>query len=693
MSEAGDVLTTVDAVLGGKELRDSPRAFLLVRLCQLSLLFAPDRTEDYWSLLAPLQTKTPQDAQSQLGELREMMEAATKAQVKGFAAEVIADVEAAKELAASDVDAAKQRLSDCETALRKRRWPFGKGPAWIALIETWATIDRRTAFRLVDNMPGKMQESFVQRMNQANPLAADEWEIVAGKVGMAKAVKVVLEILDTDKPQLQLPQKVMLETGTQIRKSLQAPPVPKSEEDLLKALVRYAKLMGLQVGGPNAHLIPALLKEMYTFLATTNTLDQVWPARFTLLRQLMDVGVTSASLTQDVLDELLKKTPRFLTGFVQAHFAAALTPVAGVEGAHQGLLAKTGQDPLAEAWFLATVAKRGAPAEAISVAEKSARAQELLPRLRRAWVSLNSVAAGAALSVDDMAGDPIGEFLVQGDVPSRVAYLKQATGGTRSVPGAMWAGAGTEEEPEGLRGFFSSLTAKKKTHDEIIHEYLTLNPLYSSYRRDTPKEKQFAEYLRMHGYGEYQYTNVDNALLETLVAWGDQEPAQVRSVLRAMWQAIQPDDQILMVDWLRNALLTRCRNVFSADPQMFEQDYLGWFTRELVKKGRVWRRGNTQITLKFPDTATFQFCVASAAAVSGLSPSRRDQILLSGLSKFKAAPPMVEVAAQLYNADKGLLDLTPPAQLKPNLVEAWQLGIVKAALQKITLALIARAGA
>jgi len=693
MSEADDVLATVDAVLGGQELRDSPRAFLLVHLCQLSLLFAPDKLEDYWNQLVPVQGRTPETAKSQLGEMQELMESGTKAEAKGFAAEVIADVESARGLAESDVDEARRRLSECETALRKRRWPFGKAPAWVALIEAWATIDRRTALRLVDNMPGKMQESFVQRMNQADPLAADEWEIVTEGLGVKKVVKVALEVLDVEHPQLHLPPNVVLETGAEIRRSMQSLAAAKNETALVSALAKYAKLMTLQIDGPNADAITTLLKDLYAFLATTNSLDEIWPTRFALLGGLVDVGLTSGSLTQDVLDQLLKRSPRFVTPFVQAHYAALKGSAdETVEEAYEALLSKTRSDRLAEAWFLVTVAGRGYPARAMALAEESARSAELAPRLRRAWVSVDPVGASTAISADDMAGDPIGEFLLQGEIPARINHLKKATDeGTTTVPGAMWAGVGTEDEAEGLRGFFASLTARRKSHDEIIQEYLTLNPLYSSYRRDTPKEKQFDEYLRMNGYGEYRYANVDNALLETLVRWGDQEPAQVRSVLRAMWHAIQPDDQILMVDWLRNAILTRCRNVFSADPEMLQKDYLEWFTRELVKKGRVWQFGRTQVTLKYPDITTFQTCVGAAAAVTGLSARRRDEILLSGLSKFKADPATVEVAAQLYNSDKELLDLRPPEQLRRNLVDAWQLGIVKNALQKITLAMVTRA--
>jgi hypothetical protein len=693
MNESTDVLATVDSVLSGRELKDQPRAFLCLRLCQLSLLLCPDRMEHYWSQLAPLQTKVPQEFQQNLEDLRAITESTSTRQVKGFAAEVIADVKAAQELAASDAEEAKRLLHDCESRLQKRRWPFGKSQVWIALTEAWAGIDRPYALQLLDNIPTNVRESLVRRMNRAQPLSAEEWQIVADKAGRGQAVQIALNMLDDDKPQLILPQGILLEVAARIRDSMKAFTAPQGEAELIKALTRYAKLVMLQVGGDQAGLIPKLLEDIYVFIADTPTLNQIWTARFVMLANVLELGVSANSLTGETVERLLKKTPSYLASFVRAHYAALTASSDNVEDAYTSLLDRTGRERDAEAWFLTTLVRRGLGAEALSLAERSAQASDLLPRVRRAWLCTHPESASTAISAADMAADPIGAFLAQGAVGDRVAYLRKATdGGKRSVPGAMWAGAGTEEEPEGLRGFWSKLASSKKTFDQIIQEYLNLNPLYSSYRRDTKKEQQFTHHLRISGYGEYKYADTDNALLETLVAWGDEDAAQARSVLRAMWHAIQPDDQILMVDWLRNAILTRCRNVIAADPEVLMQDFLSWFNRELVVKGRTWRSGNTQFTLKYPDTVLLQFSVMSAMAVGNFSPGRRDQILVSGLRKFKGDPPIVEAAAQLYNSDKAVLDLVPPVSLNAKLTEAWQLGIVKNAIPHVLQAMAAQAG-
>jgi hypothetical protein len=686
-----DVLATVDSVLAGKELKGQPRAFLLLRLGQLSLLFFPDKTEHYWTQLVPLQSKIPKELQTNLEDLRSIMESTSRSGAKGFAAEVIADVDAAKKLAASDIEEAKRRLQDCESRLEKRRWPFGKAQAQIALVEAWADVDRQHALQLLGTIPANVRESLVRRMNRANPLLAEEWKIVAAKASMGQAVQIAIKILDDDQP-LHLPREVLLQVGAQIRNSMQAVTTPQGEAELTSSYARYAKLIRSQTSDGQADLVQTLLEELYAWLVKTNSLDQIWTMRFILLGGVLSLGVSLQALIGETLGRWLTKTPAHLSPFVRAHYAALTTPPDAVEDAYKALLSQTGQNRDAEAWFLVTLVERGLSAEALALAERSSQAGELLPRLRRAWLCTHPESAGSAISAQDMAGDPIGEFLAQGAVQDRVAYLRKATdGGKRSVPGAMWAGKGTEEQAEGLRGFWKSLTSSRKTLDQIVMEYLALNPLYSSYRRDTKKETQFGEYLRISGYGEYKYADVDQALLETLVAWGDEDAGQVKSVLRAMWSAIQPDDQMLMVDWLRNAILTRCRNVIAADPEVLTQDFLGWFKRELVDKGRSWKIGNTQVTLKYPDTMLLQFCVASAMTVSKFSPDRRDQILLSGLSKFKGDAAGVEAAAQLYNTDKEMLDLTPPLQLKPDLVEAWQLGIVKNAIPLILRTMVAQA--
>ena len=70
------ILNKVDEVLAGGELLDQPRALLLLRMCQFTLLYAPNKTERYWQLLQPSQRKLPSEHQEEVTALSSTMEEA-----------------------------------------------------------------------------------------------------------------------------------------------------------------------------------------------------------------------------------------------------------------------------------------------------------------------------------------------------------------------------------------------------------------------------------------------------------------------------------------------------------------------------------------------------------------------------------------------------------------------------------------
>lgn len=691
-----DILASVEAALAGKELAQQPRAFLALRMCQFSMLFAPDETERYWKILLALKGKLPPELNEDLAALSSTIEETVAVKRKGFTAEMLEEVNAAIDLAATDAEEAKRQLLDCETRLKKRFKPFGKGPVWKALVEAWTPIDRAYALGLLKNLSGSLQQDYITKMNKASPLSTEEWSVLVSGIGIGKVERSALNLLEDEEHSLALPDKALRQVAQALRNSMAQLGGQGNEAGVTEKVKLYSRLLALHVNTEAAGEIPGLLDELYVFIAKTAPLDVIWMARFSYLIGVVGIGVMLKTLGMEVMtpahmEQLIGKTPPYLVNFVWAQWSA-VTAAGQVEATFDALMERTGQDELAEAWFLATLVEQGLGAEALALAKKSERAEALLPRLRRAWLCSHPETVGSAVTSAEMSGDPIGEFLVRGTADQRATYLRSVTqDGRRSVPGALWAGAGTEDEPEGLRGFWKSLSTSKKSADEIVNEYLKRNPLYSSYRRDTKTEDRFAEALRVNGYGDYRYQSIDGALLATFVVWGDQEPGQVRSVLQAMWEAIRPDDQILMVNWLRNAIMSRCVNVFAADAEVLTQDYLGWLKRELVDKGRQWQFGNQMITLKYPNTSPLQFCIAAAATVGGTSPARRDRILVAGLQKFDAEPKLVETAAQLYNSDKEPLVMEPPVKLKPNLVSSWHMGVVKNAIPMILRSLMASA--
>jgi uncharacterized protein YecT (DUF1311 family) len=695
--QAKDILTTVDEVLAGKQLLDQPRAVLLMRMCQFCLLFAPQRTEHYWQLLQPLQGKVPAELQEDLKTLRSTLEEALPSGTSGFTAQMLFEVKSAQDASARSVEEEKRRLVDIETRLRKRLLPFGKGPVWTALVEAWIPIDRAYALQLLKNVSPALQDAFLTRTNKARPLTPEEWTTLEKALGMSRAEQMVLKVLDDSGQTLRLPEPMLRQAAALVRNSLLQFTSGFDESKMVSSIQQYSRLLAQHVSGEAAAQVPGLLEELYLLVAKSDELELHWMERFNLLVSITGLGMQlNASgaelMTPDSVARLVSKTPPYLASFVWAQWFGLSAVPGQANSAYAELMEKTKQNPEAEAWFLVTLVKRGLGDEAMALATASRRAAELLARLRRAWLCSHPESAVAVISPADTAGDPVGEFLAQGNAQQRAAYLQSMTqDGVRPIPGAMWAGVGTETEPEGLRSFWQRLTAQQKSLDQVIHEYLARNPLYSSYTPNTKKEVQFSEALRVTGFGEYRYQDVDRALLAALVAWGDQEPQRVQAVLRAMWYAIRPDELILMVDWLRNAILARCVNVFAADATVLTQDYLPWLKRELVDRGRQWHFGKQVMTLRYPGIAPMQFCVGAASAVGGLSPARRDQILLMGLERFEVNPALAEAAAQLYNSDKAPLSLDAPPKLKSNLLAGWQMGIVKGALMHILQALMAQA--
>lgn len=695
--ENTNILATVDAVLAGRVLVEQPRAVLLFRLCQFAMLVDPEKAEKYWSQLQPFINKIPNELQGELTTLRTSLEEALPTGAKGFTAEMLAAIKAAKEL--EDVEETKQKLIEYETQLKKRFNPFGKGPVWNALVDAWIPIDRKIALQLLKNVSGGLQDNFIQKMNKNLRLDSEEWEILEESIYPGKVDQMALTILGDEKQDLCLSKTVLQRVAKQIRSAMEQVPTAGNENEVIKKFTLYKRLLLLHTNSDQAGLIPGLLEEFHEFVAKTSSLERIWPTRFILIKGVLNIGIQLGVqnlkvLTPEYIQRLVGKTPTYLVNYLWAAWAGLTIPADQTKAGYNDLVGRTKQDPNAEAWYLITLVERGLEKEALDLAAQSPRSQSLIPRVRHAWLCCNPSTAMQTLRPEDLAGDPFGELLMQGNAEKWAAYLETVTrNGSYPIPGALWAGVGTETQPDGLRGFWKQLSTSKKTLDEMIIEYLKRNPVYSSYQITTKKEDQFSETLRINGYGEYRYKDIDNILLAALVHWGDQDPAPVASVLRGMWNAIRPDDTLLRVDWLRNAIMSRCVSVFSADKAVLIDDYLGWVNTELVQKGRQWQIGNQVMTLRFPPTALFSFCVQGAAGVGAYSPTRRDQILVAGLERFETSKDMVEIAAQLYNSDKTPLSLTPPCNLKGEQTAGWQLGIIKNALPAILQTFVEQAQA
>ena len=692
MNEKNQVFQIIDSTLEGNALLDQPKAFLLLKLCQLCSTFAPERAEKYWQVLQALQRAIPQENQAELAELRTNFEESSSSEKKGFTAEMLAEIEEINKL--ENEAQKKEKLQDCEARLKKRFNPIGKGPVWKALVEAWLPLDHMYAFQVMKNISGKLQSDTLKRLNRAALLETVEWTSLSQILGANKIENVILEILADNNQSIRLDDILIEQMAKKIRNGLTQVSIPLNEDLLVKQLSNYTRLLALHAAKEKEGLLSRLIAEMVEYLAKAAWLEQRWLVRFDLMQAIMTTGENLEKnglniLTSSFADSVVKNVPSHLQNFFLSTWAGLGAKTETIPALYSNLMQRTSNDETSEAWFFVLLIKREFCDVAMQEAQKLPRAAALLPRMRRAWICTAPATACTVIKPSDMAGDVIGEFLAMGTPEKRAEFLMKVTDqGKKGVPGSMWAGTGTESESEGVRGFWASLTAHHKTYDEIVEEYLKLNPLYSSFRRDTKKEEQFGVHLAVNGFGQYRYQDIDTALLGALVVWAEKEQTPVHSVLHAMWTAIRPDDNILRLDWLRNAILSRCVTVFGADQDALFNDYLAWLNAELVQKGRQWQIGKQIITLRYPNTAPLQFSLASASAVSAFSVARRDQLIIGGLQKYEANALLIENAAMLYNSGKPIMELTPPITIKQNFLPNWQTGIVKNAIPSIVQVLL-----
>jgi hypothetical protein len=150
-----------------------------------------------------------------------------------------------------------------------------------------------------------------------------------------------------------------------------------------------------------------------------------------------------------------------------------------------------------------------------------------------------------------------------------------------------------------------------------------------------------------------------------------------------MWKAIEPEDDILKLDFLRNAIFSRCTTVLAADPEVLEGSFLPWLKHKLIDHSIVWQWGKTQYTVRYPPTALSSMCLQGAIASQSISPKLRDMLVESALTKYDSNDQLGELGAQLYNSGKEALDINLPWKTKSTLLDGWQLGIVKNAIPAI----------
>jgi len=669
------LVAKANALIKSDQLRPKARAFLLLKLCQVYALFSSEDAGGYWQQLQKLQNQLGQEDKTLMDELRPMLEE-EEDPTKGFAGEKIAEIKAKLAEPGLNEWDLRQFLEEKAEEVRKRFWPAGKQAVWEYLVEVWKTFDRKQALALTAKLSPARRLLQVKRMNQQSPLNLEEWHRFTDENSQNETVRIILAILEDAQPKLTLPRELIVPVSSSLAGKMA------SSTQLGQTLDQIGKFLPLVANADTAPAVFDGIKAAVKSFANSPALANQWPEKFNAVMNLIVQGANLGVINPANANICIKDLPRHMAdfGLSTCYALSSLTPEALDQNLGEAMQAAS-QKTQAEAWFLVLATQRGFGEWAYQKAHQSNNKQDLVPRICRGWLTNYPDAAVKTIQPEDLEGDLIAQILFRRDKAERVAFIREMTGeGSRLLPDSMWVAKPPQEEK---KGFWGSMFSSGKTFDEIVQEYLRRNPLYVSYQRNTPAGDQFAEFLRFSGYGEYNCKLLDPILLETLIQWAEAYPEEVKRELGLMWGAIEPDDDILKLDFLRNAIFERCTTVFAADPDTMNSGFIPWLKRKLVDGSLVWQWGKTQYTVRYPPTGLATMCLQGAIATQNISPKNRDRLVEIALSDHPSNDQLAELGAQLYNSGKPPLDITLPWKTKTKVDEGWQMGIVKNAIPAI----------
>ncbi|MDD5542335.1 MAG: hypothetical protein PHX83_04105 [Acidobacteriia bacterium] len=678
------ILAQIDAVLADPKVFENVRAFLLLRICQITQVFRPDVYEKYFPKLQQMSGRLNIEQRQAFDALAGLKKSSAKQQGGKFAQSVAASVETASQKASSNPEEARTLLRHCCQRIVQRKWPWGKKASWAALLPSWAEVDRAEALKYIGKVPVNSQNNLLQRLNDRSPLNPEEWDFVQRHAGSWAGIKPLLcEILDREKPVLNLGKALTEDLSRMIRAQVHATSTVadaerKMETEREKALQRYLRLVQVtQQRSPDE--AEALMEALLVDSFTTKRFNEKWAERFTYLRELINVWANLPSHQEKAKTFLREKTPAHLRDFCLAQwYGVSCSKAADAFEAWKELEPLCKDKVTTEAWFLITLLRRGLGEAALELTRNSPRSAELFPRVRRAWIFLNPETAASVVRAEDLAGDVVGQFMLLGASDKRMEFLRErSVKGSDSLPSAFWA-------RNDLMDVVNLLDSKKRTA-ATAYERVRL----SLYSKSEKADNQFTDYIRMHGYGEYSCDQVDPFLLAALAVWDDAHPEEVKSLIKAMWKVIKPFPSELRFDLLRNSIFERCYTVFAARPEAMTSAFVQWVKSEAVDKSVQEQVGTTIYTFRLNDVAPFLYCLLGAQKVGRFSAKRCDELLTSALRLYTANEDLIGSAAQLYAVDKGLNAIQPPTSLKNSThLQPWQMGVAEVSLKSIITTLI-----
>ncbi|MBG0785804.1 MAG: hypothetical protein H0S79_11945 [Anaerolineaceae bacterium] len=668
------VVNRANELVRSEQLRPKAKAFLLLKLYQVHTLLSSEKAEDYWKQLESLQQHLGNEEKALLAEIRSSVEE-EEDPTKGFAGEKIAQIKAKLAEPGLTEEALRAFLEAIAKEVEKRFWPGGKQAVWEYLVQTWKTFDRGQALALTAKLSRPKRLAQVRQMNQEALLTVEEWRRFAGENSEKEAVRIVVTLLEDPKVQLTIPDEFIVPVVSSLSGQIY------DSSKLSSTLEQIDKFLGMVANKDTTPKVFEALKDAAKTVANSTGLIQQWPDKLNGVLHLVILGVKLNVITPESVSSFVQGLPKHMVDYGISTCYALISDAENLQSNLAEVLKSVSKTEQAEAWFLVVATQKGFGEQAYRLAQESPRKEKLVPRICRAWLSNYPLDAAKGINPEDIKDDYVAQTIFRTDKKERVAFLREITQqGTQCLPGGMWVSKAQEEEK---KGFWGSLFSSGMTFDELIQEYLKRNPLYVSYRKNTAEDQYFAEYLRFNGNGEYNYKTLDPITLESLILWAEEHPEEVQQELGLMWRAIEPEDDIIKMDFLRNAIFERCTTVFAADPDFLNTGFLPWLKKKLVDGALVWQWGKTQYTVRYPATALATMCLQGAIATQKISPAHRDKLVEIALTSHPSNDNLGELGAQLYNSGKAALDIELPWKTKTEVVDGWQMGIVKNAVPVI----------
>ncbi len=659
--QSDDQKTGVKNLIEGKVLKGRAKAELLFKLCKYAKFINPELAKEYFVLLKKTSSTLSLESQGEFNQLKGYFILQGKEPKGKYATNFISRLE--------HIELSEQNLpvlAEFETELKKRWWPLGKDDLRYRLMKKVMKIDRAEALKYLKYFSNEIRAEIVKCADYETPLTGNDWQYLIDLD--FKLSSIIFEKLDKDNAGMILTETVLERLGETLLNGLFSP--DKDDNELKyseKTINRYMRLARM-ANGINQSLTRKILEQIYENIIKNSSFDDKWPQKFSLVRRVMNEAVAYDTVKHDFYKTAIEITPSHIKPFAASQWAAL--NVSTLEDASSflkdGLKKLTGYKNEAEAWFLITLVRCNKPEMALTLAKESANRTKMLSRVRRAIVqTCPNEKAMELLNETELKDDVITNVFIK-PLSERVEYLRRITdNGKKAFPKGLW------QKPD----FIFNEDGKSDDESEP--------GLLSTYSKFEEEENMFREYARINGFGQYSYDEIDPLLLNALVEWDRTYPDEVPTLINELWKEMEPDDLTLKTDLLRNTIFNRCRKIFSVRPELLDSILIQWIKSKLVDNHLFWSIGNTQYTLKFSNTLPVQYSLICAETWGKVSLKKCDELIIKAIEKYHTDDDWMRIAAGIYSTDKGLEAIDPPIQIKKQLIDSWQAGVIKYADNEI----------